>query len=184
MYRILEYDKALLPYRSDIELRMSNYKHLRRSLAASGRLSDFANAHHFYGFHRTPEGWVYREWAPAADALYLTGEFCGWDREAHPLRPIGSGNWEITLDREVIAEFIRVIYEPYYERYKSSFDGFFTDEPQISRDGIPWSFTLPEKYEKYRKENSFLTMSLRILGWLFMFIGLKILLEHLGIIAF
>ena len=52
-----------------------------------------------------------------------------------------------TLDREVIAEFIRVIYDPYYDRYKSTFDGFFTDEPQISRDGIPWSFTLPEKYK-------------------------------------
>lgn len=53
-----------------------------------------------------------------------------------------------TLDREVIAEFIRVIYEPYYDRYKNNFDGFFTDEPQISRNGIPWSLTLPEKYEK------------------------------------
>ncbi len=53
-----------------------------------------------------------------------------------------------TLDREVIAEFIRVIYEPYYEKYKSTFDGFFTDEPQISRNGIPWSLTLPEKFEK------------------------------------
>ena len=52
-----------------------------------------------------------------------------------------------TLDREVIAEFIRVIYEPYYEKYKNSFDGYFTDEPQISRNGIPWSLTLPEKYE-------------------------------------
>ncbi|MBO4870144.1 MAG: hypothetical protein J5585_10585 [Clostridia bacterium] len=53
-----------------------------------------------------------------------------------------------TLDHDVIAEFIRVIYEPYYDRYKSTFDGFFTDEPQISRNGIPWSLTLPAEYEK------------------------------------
>ena len=108
LYKILEYDKALLPYRSDIELRMSNYKHLRRALAASGRLSDFANAHRFYGFHRTPEGWVYREWAPAADALYLTGEFNGWDMTAHPLRPIGNGNWEIRLGHDALYDGSRV----------------------------------------------------------------------------
>ena len=53
-----------------------------------------------------------------------------------------------TLDAEVIADFINEIYVPYYERYGSSFDGFFTDEPQISRNGIPWSWTLIEKYRE------------------------------------
>ena len=53
-----------------------------------------------------------------------------------------------TLDGEVIGEFIREIYEPYYERFGNTFDGFFTDEPQISRKGYPWSFILPAEYEK------------------------------------
>ena len=53
-----------------------------------------------------------------------------------------------TLDGEVIADFINEIYEPYYAKYGSSFDGFFTDEPQISRNGIPWSLKLPEEYER------------------------------------
>ncbi len=53
-----------------------------------------------------------------------------------------------TLDGEVIADFINEIYEPYYEKYGSRFDGFFTDEPQISRAGIPWSFILPAEYER------------------------------------
>ncbi len=53
-----------------------------------------------------------------------------------------------TLDGEVIADFINEIYEPYYAKYGSRFDGFFTDEPQISRAGIPWSFILPAEYEK------------------------------------
>lgn len=58
-----------------------------------------------------------------------------------------------TLSREVIGDFINEIYEPYYARFGSSFDGFFTDEPQISRNGIPWSLTLPEKYkEAYGEE--------------------------------
>ena len=53
-----------------------------------------------------------------------------------------------TLDGKVIKEFIERIYVPYYEKFAGRIDGFFTDEPQISRNGIPWSFTLPEEYEK------------------------------------
>lgn len=51
-----------------------------------------------------------------------------------------------TLDREVIADFIQEIYAPYYDRFGNEIVGFFTDEPQISRDGIPWSMTLPDAY--------------------------------------
>ncbi len=53
-----------------------------------------------------------------------------------------------TLDGKVTAAFLQEVYEPYYQKYGDSFDGFFTDEPQISRNGIPWSFILPEEYEK------------------------------------
>lgn len=52
------------------------------------------------------------------------------------------------LDENVVAEFIKLSYEPYYEKYKNDIKGFFTDEPQISRNGIPWSLTLPVEYKK------------------------------------
>lgn len=51
-----------------------------------------------------------------------------------------------TLDKKVIAEFIKVAYQPYYEKFGNEFDGYFTDEPQISRHGIPWSFVFEEEY--------------------------------------
>ena len=57
------------------------------------------------------------------------------------------------LDSKVADKFIEKIYQPYYNRYKTSFSGFFTDEPQMSRNGIPWSFVLPEEYEKEYGEN-------------------------------
>lgn len=58
-----------------------------------------------------------------------------------------------TLDRRVAEKFIEQIYAPYYERYQTEFEGFFTDEPQLSRNGIPWSFTLPDAYrEEYGEE--------------------------------
>ena len=58
-----------------------------------------------------------------------------------------------TLDKKVADEFVNRIYQPYYEKYKDSFSGFFCDEPQISRNGIPWSLTLPKAYEKEYGEN-------------------------------
>ncbi len=58
-----------------------------------------------------------------------------------------------TLDLEVTQDFINEIYEPYYEKFGNKLEGFFTDEPQISRNGIPWSFKLPAEYKnKYGED--------------------------------
>lgn len=58
-----------------------------------------------------------------------------------------------TLDKKVIAEFIKYAYEPYYEKFGNEIEGFFTDEPQITRFGIPWSFVFEEEYKKRYNEN-------------------------------
>ena len=52
------------------------------------------------------------------------------------------------LDKKVVSEFIDYVYEPYYKKYGKRIEGFFTDEPQISRNGIPWSFVYEEEYQK------------------------------------
>ena len=105
MYRILKDFPDLKPFEADINLRMDNYyKKIELLLPKGSSLIDFANAHHYYGIHRIPDGWVYREWAPAANQLYLTGEFNNWNRTSHPMRKIDkdAGIWEITLsDKEL-----------------------------------------------------------------------------------
>ena len=56
-----------------------------------------------------------------------------------------------TLDGEVISEFIRVTHNAYKEKLGDEFSnmaGFFTDEPQISRNGYPWSFIMEAEYKK------------------------------------
>ncbi len=56
-----------------------------------------------------------------------------------------------TLNGEVIGEFLKSTHEKYREKLKDDFKkmkGFFTDEPQASRNGIPWSFNLEKEYEK------------------------------------
>ena len=57
------------------------------------------------------------------------------------------------LDKNVTKDFINEIYVPYYEKYGNDIEGFFTDEPQLSRDGIPWSFKLEEEYKREYNEN-------------------------------
>ena len=57
------------------------------------------------------------------------------------------------LDGFVTDDFINEIYEPYYEKFGKEFSGFFTDEPQISRDGFPWSNVLEEEYLKRHGED-------------------------------
>ena len=108
MVRILEWDKALRPFERDINLRMDNYHRMHEMLTGGGRLTDFANAHEYYGFHHTAEGWVYREWAPGADGVYLSGEFNGWAPEDAPLTPIGGGSWELRLPEETLRDGMRV----------------------------------------------------------------------------
>lgn len=53
------------------------------------------------------------------------------------------------LDKSVIAEFIGSTYEAYTNRFGygvGGMKGFFTDEPQISRNGCPWSFVMEKEY--------------------------------------
>ncbi len=101
MYRILELNPQLQCFSGDIDLRMQLYRDTKRRLVGEeGKLIDFANAHEYYGFHRIEGGWVYREWAPSAHQLYLTGDFNNWQWLSHPLEHIGDGNWELVLEGE------------------------------------------------------------------------------------
>lgn len=56
-----------------------------------------------------------------------------------------------TLDGKVTDEFIKSTHEKYKAELGEDFKnmaGFFTDEPQVSRNGIPWSFTFEEEYRR------------------------------------
>ena len=104
MYKLLEINPALLPYEKDINLRMDQYnKKLAELTGRDKSLKDFANAYEYYGFHELEYDWVYREWAPGADGVYLTGDFNGWNQTANPLTRINEhGDWEIHLPKGVI----------------------------------------------------------------------------------
>ena len=100
-HKLLQTDPQLTPFEKDLDLRMQRYKAAKKALLAPGQtLSDFANGYLFFGFHRADGGWYYREWAPGAEAMYLTGDFNGWDKTACPLRHTQNGVWEVFLPGE------------------------------------------------------------------------------------
>ena len=107
--KILKIDPYLTPHRAALEARLSDYQDKRYELAGDGRLSDFANGYRYFGIHPEGEGWVYREWAPAADAMYLTGDFNGWDTADCPMERKDNGVWEVHLPHLTVGEHIQAI---------------------------------------------------------------------------
>ena len=96
--KIFEIDPYLEPFENDIELRVKLYKEKRKSLLKDcKKIKSFANGHSYFGFHRTRSGWVYREWAPAADRMYLTGDFNDWNTESCPMTRLENGVFEVEL---------------------------------------------------------------------------------------
>ncbi|MDD3263698.1 MAG: alpha-amylase family glycosyl hydrolase [Candidatus Nanoarchaeia archaeon] len=96
--KLIEDDKFLLDYKDKIINRINNYKSLKEKLIGNQgfKLSDFANGYKFFGFNIEDEFIVYREWAPNALQLFLTGDFNNWSKISHPLVKKG-GYWEIKL---------------------------------------------------------------------------------------
>ena len=100
-YKILSIDPWLKPYYKDIALRMDLCTRARQKLLGDkADLASFANGYIYYGFHRTETGWVFREWLPGADEVYLIGDFNDWNRTSHPLKRVENGDWEIELEGE------------------------------------------------------------------------------------
>ena len=106
---IVKEDPWLSPYAHDVGKRYQRYLRARNEIEeAEGSLLNFAKGHYYYGinFDNEKNGWTYREWAPNAHHLFLTGDFNGWERYSHPLERNKNGDWEIFLP---------------YEEYKSTF---------------------------------------------------------------
>ncbi len=100
-YNILKIDPYLASYSADISLRMNNLEQKTKELLPNGgSLLEFANAHHYFGFHKTADGWVYREWAPGADMIYIMGDMNHWQHTSLPLTKLENGVFEIMLHGE------------------------------------------------------------------------------------
>lgn len=92
---LMNLDPTLAPYANEIRMHLDRFNDRHWALAGKGSLSEIANGYLYFGFHRTRDGWVFREWLPGADAAWLYGDFNNWQKYECPLQPIGNGVWEI-----------------------------------------------------------------------------------------
>ena len=104
---LVESDPWLEPYENTIRGRHDHAVWKIDQLTNGGKstLSDFATGHLYFGLHRTARGgWVFREWAPNATAIYLIGDFNGWkeDEKYAMTRVSESGNWELKLPKSAM----------------------------------------------------------------------------------
>lgn len=99
--KLIENDRWLEPY-ADIIIRRQQAARVKEDVLTGGlHLSEFANGHHFFGLHRTGEGWLLREWAPAASMIYLVGTFNDWkEKDEYEFMPSGKGIWELRLNED------------------------------------------------------------------------------------
>ncbi len=75
--KLIKNDPWLEPYSVAIEGRHQDAIRRESELTSkSGSLSEFANAHNYFGLHRQADGsWIFREQAPNATAITLIGDF-------------------------------------------------------------------------------------------------------------
>jgi 1,4-alpha-glucan branching enzyme len=96
-------DPWLEPAEHEIKNRLGRFQErLNQINDQYGSLLKFADAYNYFGIHydKKAKGWYYREWAPAAFDLFLTGDFNDWNRTSHPLKKLENGVWEIFLDEK------------------------------------------------------------------------------------
>jgi len=102
---IVQSDQYLIPYIGAIYGRYEYFTQVEKKLTGETQsLSSFATGYLYFGLHRLTDGWIFREWAPNATAIFLIGDFNNWQR--HPdyqLKKLQNGIWEIRLPDFAIA---------------------------------------------------------------------------------
>lgn len=99
---LIEHDSWLEPFAAALRMRYARYRRKRKEIeSAEGSLDTFALGYRYFGFNRGAldghPGLWYREWAPSAQELHLTGDFNNWDRQSHPMERDEFGVWHLFL---------------------------------------------------------------------------------------
>ncbi|MDD3991005.1 MAG: 1,4-alpha-glucan-branching enzyme, partial [Desulfobacteraceae bacterium] len=103
--RLVMRDSLLAPYADVIGNRLRRMEETATHLAPRGfRWSEATLAHQRYGLHRQADGWVFRDWAPGAEAIFLVGDHSGWreDPRFALRRENDGGDWVVRLPPETL----------------------------------------------------------------------------------
>ena len=99
----LHEDGWLAPHFPAIAARSQRAAATALTLTGGKPLWEWAQGHKWYGLHRISPAldadWIYRDWAPNATALWLVGDFSGWQRrgEFQARRINDRGEWVLEI---------------------------------------------------------------------------------------
>jgi 1,4-alpha-glucan branching enzyme len=103
---LLESDPYLKPYEKVIRRRLNKIAVMIKLLTGDKiSLADFSSGHEYFGLHFYRNEWIFREWAPNADAIYLIGDRTEWrENKRYALERVDKdGVWEIRLPSDSLA---------------------------------------------------------------------------------
>ena len=102
--KIYETDPWLEPFKGAIDARHDRIIAVRDAIRGDhGKLYDAVNNHLYYGLHKEGAFWAFREWAPNANRIYVTGDFNNWRKSPDfEMKPVGGGNWELLVPEDAI----------------------------------------------------------------------------------
>lgn len=126
-------------------------------LSGDGSLCDFAQGHKYYGLHREKDHWLFREWAPNATDIFLTGTFSEWkENENYRLKKINpEGDWEIILPPDSLKHEDLFKLSVHWEGGKGERIPSYAS--RVIQDDITKIFSVsvwaPEKAYRWKNEN-------------------------------
>ncbi len=149
----LKDDAFLQSFIGELEKRHENYLTVKKRLTANNleKLSDFAMAHYYYGLHKGKKQWVFREWAPNAEEIYLVGDFSNWElQQDFKLQKINAhGDWELKVPLKKISHGM-------YYKLVVKFNGEYHDRLAVysnyvcqDKDTLKFTSRVWEPEEKY-----------------------------------
>ena len=121
-------------------------------------------SYEYMGAHRTPDGFVFRVWAPNADAVYVIGDFNGWGRSTPMTRSTDGGIWEAQIGKDGFGEGSRykfLIENGGREIYKADPYAFSSETPPMTAsvfvdiDGYRWNDAVWRRNRARRKTSGF-----------------------------
>ncbi|KAL7631237.1 UNVERIFIED_CONTAM: hypothetical protein RMT77_018462 [Armadillidium vulgare] len=96
---LLERDPYLNPHTVEIVRRYKCFKDIADAIEENeGGFEKFTRGYESFGGHVKDDNTVvWKEWAPAAEQMYLKGEFNDWNATSHAFKKLEFGKWELTI---------------------------------------------------------------------------------------
>lgn len=98
--QLLDLDPYLKHHEGEICRRFSNFVSIVESIEKhENGLNEFCRSYNKFGIHinDTDNSVTSIEWAPGAEALYLKGDFNGWNETNHAFEKLEFGKWKLHL---------------------------------------------------------------------------------------